>query len=146
MMTMKMMNLKKRKFQVKTLRKRRVLRQIKKGNNKETKKDDKNKTKYDHKVIVKLLRLLEIFTSIAIRNDRIHDFLIKVTQPQQIITLARLLITCKSRHGLIILKIFENLINIRFENNILEKSFENYDKLKAQKAAFDIDTKTKFDD
>ena len=146
MMTMKMMNLKKRKFQVKTLRKRRVLRQIKKGNNKETKKDDKNKTKYDHKVIVKLLRLLEIFTSIAIRNDRIHDFLIKVTQPQQVITLARLLVSCKSRHGLIILKIFENLINIRFDKNTLDVSFDKYKRSKFGKAVFDIDTKTRFDD
>ena len=114
--------------------------------NEEFKKDDQDKTKYDHKVMVKLLRLIEMFTSVAIRNDGIRDFVIRVAQSEQVLTLARLLVSCKSRHGLIILKIFENLINIRFDKNTLDKSFDKYEKSKIGKAVFDIDTKTKFND
>ena len=104
------------------------------------------KSKYGHKVIVKLLRLLEVFTSIAIRNQRIHDFVTKITQSAQIIALARLLVSCKSRHGLIILKIFENLISIKFDRDILYKSFAKYKKSEVGKLVFDIETKTKFKD
>ena len=123
----------------------------KKGNPKgklkeELKKGDKDKTQYGYKVIVKLLRLIEVFTSIAIRNDKIQDFVVRVTQSQQVLTLARLLVSCNSRHGLIILKIFENLINIKFDKGTFDKSFDKYKKSKIGKAVFDIEAKTKFDD
>ena len=91
------------------------------------------------------MRLIEVFTSIAIKNDRIHDFVIRVIQSWEVLILARLLVNCKSRHGLIILKIFENLINIRFDKNTLDISFDKYKRSKFGKAVFDMDTKTKFD-
>ena len=112
----------------------------------ELKKDDQDKAQYGYKVIVKLLRLIEVFTSIAIRNDKIQDFVVRVTQSQQVLTLARLLVSCNSRHGLIILKIFENLINIKFDKGTFDKSFDKYKKSKIGKAVFDIEAKTKFDD
>jgi hypothetical protein len=99
---------------VKELHKRRTEKEMKKLN-----------TMYDEKVVHKILRLLEMFTAIALKSSDVHKFVIQVTGPSQLNSLAHLLMYCKSRHGLIILKIFNNLIQIGIDQGTLDETFRD---------------------
>lgn len=94
--------------------------------NRKTEKEMKKlNAMYDEKVIHKILRLLEMFTAIALKSSDVHKFVIQVTGPNQLSTIAHLLMYCKSRHGLIILKIFNNLIQIGIDQGTLDDTFRD---------------------
>jgi hypothetical protein len=100
---------------------------------------------YEQKFIVKSLRLLEVFTSIALNNSQIFEFVMKVTKPSQLAVILRLLMKCNYRHGMIIIKIIENLINIGFDPSLFNEAIEGVKKAKEAQHVFDLKPITKFD-
>lgn len=66
---------------------------------------------YDKITITKLLRILDVFTSIATLNDVFKTYTINTFNSDVISVLLDLSMTCMSSHGVIILSIFKNLLN-----------------------------------
>ena len=116
---------------------------IEKQTNKELKKLN---SIYDEKIILKLLRLIEMFTSIALKNSHIHQFVLKVTRPVQIKTLVHLLINCQSKHGIMTLKILTNLLKIGIDKNTLDNSFIELKEMEVVREIFELNTKVKFEE
>ena len=114
---------------------------VEKQTNKEVKKLN---SIYDDKIVLKLLRLVEIFTSIALKNNHIHQFVLKVTRPAQIKILVHLLINCQSKHGIMTLKILTNLLKIGIDKYTLDNSFLELKEMESVKEIFDMETKVKF--
>jgi hypothetical protein len=121
---------------------------IKQAIERQTKKElEKVHTLYDEKVVLKLLRLLEMFTCIALKNDKIHQFVIQVTRPSQIKSIVNLLLNCQSRHGLVALKIFNNLIKIGVEKGVMDEAFLEYKSTSDEgRRLFEMETKVVFED
>ena len=107
---------------------------------------NKMNSMYDDKVILKLLRLVELFTSIAIKSTNIHKFVLQVTRPPQIKSLVYLLLTCQSRHGMMTLKILRNLLQIGIEKSTLDSSFSELREIETVKEIFEMKTKVVFED
>lgn len=107
---------------------------------------NKMNSMYDDKVILKLLRLVELFTSIAIKSSNIHKFVLQVTRPPQIKALVYLLLTCQSRHGMMTLKILRNLLQIGIEKSTLDNSFSELKEVETVKEIFNMETKVVFED
>ena len=114
---------------------------IEKQTNKEVKKLN---SIYDDKIVLKLLRLIKIFTSIALKNTQIHQFVLKVTRPAQIKVLVHLLINCQSKHEIMTLKILTNLLKIGIDKNTLDNSFIELKEMESVKEIFEMETKVKF--
>ena len=114
-------------------------------NKKDQKEDEPEKEEigYDEKVITKLLRLIDVFTSIAIKDSKMHSFVTKVARPEELLCLINLLLNSKSTHGLIILKIFENLIKIKLDKNTIDEAIAHYKQTDSGKKVFSIETKFK---
>jgi len=100
---------------------------------------------YDETVVLKILRLLEIFTAIALKSSQVHIFVMQVTGVSQVRTLANLLLYCNSRHGIITLKIFNNLLKIGIKQEILDDAFKEIQESLVGKEVFEIKTKVKFE-
>ena len=111
-----------------------------------TKEIKKIHAKYDDDVTLKLLRLLEIFTAIALKNKQIHQFVLQVTRPVQISTLIHLLLNCQPKHGMATLKIFNNLIKIGIETGTLDESFKDIEDTPWGKKLYQTETKVRFED
>ena len=112
-----------------------------------TKKElEKVSTLYDEKVILKLLRLLEVFTSIALKDSKIHSFVVQVTRPTQILSLISLLLNCQSKHGLITLKIINNLLKVGIDKGTIDEALNEYKNTDSGKKLFAIKTKAQFED
>ena len=101
---------------------------------------------YDDKVVLKLLRLLEVFTAIALKNKQIHQFVMQVTRPMQILELTKLLLNCRPRQGMITTKIFSNLIKIGISSKTLDDAFTDLANLELGKELMSIKTLTQFED
>lgn len=114
---------------------------IEKQTNKEIKKLN---SIYDEKIILKLLRLIEMFTSIALKNSHIHQFVLKVTRPSQIKVLVHLLINCQSKHGIMTLKIMINLLKIGIDKSTLDNSFVELKEMETVREIFEMNTKVNF--
>ena len=99
---------------------------------------------YDDKVVLKLLRLLEIFTAIALKNKQIHQFVMQVTKTKQILELTKLLLNCRPRQGMITIKIFSNLIKIGISAQTLDDAFVDLSNLPLGNELMNLETKTKF--
>ena len=114
-------------------------------NKKDQKEDEPEKEEigYDEKVITKLLRLIDVFTSIAIKDSKMHSFVTKVARPEELLCLINLLLNSKSTHGLIILKIFENLIKIKLDKNTIDEAIAHYKQTDSGNKVFSIETKFK---
>jgi len=120
----------------------RVVEAIERQTDKEFKKLN---SMYDEKVILKLLRMLELFTAIAVKSSHIHQFVLQVTRPTQIKALVHLLLNCQSRHGMITLKILTNLLRIGIDTSTLDSSFVELKEAGIGSDIFDIQTKVQFD-
>ena len=69
---------------------------------------------YNKETITKLLRILDVFTSIATLNDAFKAYAINTFSSEVISVLLDLSMTCRSSHGVIILSIFKNLLKSKF--------------------------------
>lgn len=101
---------------------------------------------FDDKVMLKLLRLLEIFTAIAVKNKEIKQFVLQVTRPIQILSLANLLMKCKWEHGIIILKVISNLIVVGLERSTIDEAFVMITSTPLGKEISEVSTQAQFDD
>ena len=55
---------------------------------------------YDQQVVLKLLRLLEVFTSVALKSKQTNKFVLRVTRPMLIQALVQLFLKCRFiQHG-----------------------------------------------
>jgi alpha-tubulin suppressor-like RCC1 family protein len=100
---------------------------------------------FDHKVISKMIRLLEVFTSIALKNDQIHEFVLKVTQPVQLSILWKLLLTDNFLHGIAIMKIINNLMKIGIELSIFDEAIHFLKDFSVAKELLNLKPKTSFE-
>jgi hypothetical protein len=105
----------------------------------------KIKSIYDDKVILKLLRLLEVFTAIALKNSEIHRFVMQVTRPSQILSLINLLLNCRPRQGMITLKIFSNLVKIGIASKTLDDAVNDVGKNPLGQELMSLETTVKFE-
>ena len=102
---------------------------------------------YDQQVVLKLLRLLEIFTSVAIKSQQINKFVLRVTRPMLIKALVQLFLKCRfSQHGMIILKILENLIKIGIGTEALDEAFAEARNTLWSRKIFNVKTHVDFED
>ena len=100
---------------------------------------------YDKKVVLKFLRLLEIFTSIAVKSKQINQFVLRVTNSDHIQTLLKLFLKCRlTQHAMIILKIFGNLIKLGVGMNTLDEAMTEVKTTTWSKQLFDTKTKANF--
>jgi hypothetical protein len=101
---------------------------------------------YDDKVILKLLRLLEVFTAIALKNNHVHQFVMQVARPAQVFELTKLLLNCRPRQGTVTLKIFSNLIKIGVSSQTLDDAFVEFKKTEIGAELLGLETKVTFED
>jgi hypothetical protein len=97
---------------------------------------------YDPKTIIKLLRLLEMSTSIAFKNPKIRNFVLKETTPERISYLIKLLLSCQRKHGIIILKLLKNYQRLEIPGHIFDEAIEMLEENGLTK---DIHPKTQFE-
>ena len=102
---------------------------------------------YDQQVVLKLLRLLEVFTSVALKSKQTNKFVLRVTRPMLIQALVQLFLKCRFiQHGMIILKILENLIKLGISIDTLDETFAEARNTFWGKKIFRIRTKVDFGD
>jgi hypothetical protein len=109
-------------------------------------KNFKNKLMYDEKFLTKLLRLIEVFTAISLKNKELHQFVLKVTKPIEISFLLKLLLVSQYNHGIIILKILTNLIKIEFKSELFNESITNIENLEIVQNILNLTPKTQIED
>ena len=79
---------------------------------------------YEPNFISRFLRIIEIYTSVALRNSDCFALVLKVSTPNELTSLIELLVYAQPRHGLIILKILENLIALGIPQELFEESIQ----------------------
>jgi hypothetical protein len=88
-----------------------------------TEKELKKLTKmYDQVYVSKLLRLLETFTTVAQTNLNVRHHLEKALRGETLALLLRLLVTSQARHGIIVVKILTNVVNLGIVQDIIQNS------------------------
>ncbi|CAI2362161.1 unnamed protein product [Moneuplotes crassus] len=100
--------------------------------------------KYDEVVILKLLRLLELFTSIATINEPIKKIVMKNTNTTQILVFTKLIFCSNPRNAVIAVKFILNLINIGTKPHIFDQCFKDIGSLKFGKNIIELQTKADF--
>lgn len=91
---------------------------------KQNKEIEKLKKLYETKFISRFLKIIEVYTSIAQINSDLLGVCIKVSTPEELSTLLELLMYSCPRHGMIILKIVDNLIRSGVPSEIFEESIQ----------------------
>ena len=79
---------------------------------------------YDKQLVLKFLRLIEIFTAIANKSQNINQFVTKVAKPLRIHTLVELSLRCQqTQHSMIVLKILCNLLQLGIGQKTITEAF-----------------------
>ena len=79
---------------------------------------------YDKQLLLKFLRLIEIFTAIANKIQNINQFVTKAAKPLRIHTLVELSLRCQqTQHSMIVLKILCNLLQLGIGQKIITEAF-----------------------
>lgn len=115
---------------------------------KENKEIDKLKKLYEDKYIVRFLKLIEIFTSIATNQKGVLGMVLKVATPQELTILVDLLVYAPPRHGFTILKIFDNLFRVKVPHELFDESVKRLSQIDGslhQKIVNNIKTQNKFE-
>lgn len=115
---------------------------------KENKEIDKLKKLYEDKYIVRFLKLIEIFTSIATNQTGVLGMVLKVATPQELTILVDLLVYAPPRHGYTILKIFDNLFKVKVPHELFDESIKmlaNVEGSLHHKIMNNINTQNKFE-
>ena len=89
---------------------------------KEDQEIEKLKKFYEDKFIMRFLRLIETFTSIATNKKEIKQMVFNVATSKELTILVDLLVYGPPRHGYSVLKIFSNLFKIRLPGHIFDES------------------------
>lgn len=101
---------------------------------------------YDKSVVLKLLRLLEIFTAIGIKSKSINQFVTQVANSKLISTLMELSARCQEiQHSMVVMKILSNLITIGVTQEIINDTFKQIKTSSWGKDVFTISVKADFD-
>ena len=74
------------------------------------------------KYISRFLKLIEMFTSIAVSQSGVLGMVLKVANPQELTILVDLLVYASPRHGMTIIKILDNLIRIGIPHELFDES------------------------
>ena len=83
---------------------------------------------YDKQLVLKFLRLIEIFTAIANKSQNINQFVTKVAKPLRIHTLVELSLRCQqTQHSMIVLKILCNLLQLGIGQKTITEAFLDAD-------------------
>lgn len=98
---------------------------------KQTKEIDKIKKLYEQNFISRFLKIIDVFTSVALINQDCLGIVIKVSTPSELSTLIELLPFSAPRHGQIILRIIDNLIRSGVPGEIFEESIKRMDDQKS---------------
>lgn len=94
----------------------------------ENKEIEKLKKLYEDKYIIRFLKLIEIFTSIAANQKGVLGMVLKVATPEELTILTNLLVIAPPRHGFTIMKIIDNLIRIRIPHELFDESVKRLSK------------------
>ncbi|CAI2387911.1 unnamed protein product [Moneuplotes crassus] len=95
-------------------------------------------------VTMKLLRLLNMFTSISLKNDRIKDYVKRYITPGQISKLITILLKCSIREGTIVLAILSNLIEVGISLNVFDNALKTISTLNRVQKITKLATKSEF--
>ncbi|CAI2369874.1 unnamed protein product [Moneuplotes crassus] len=88
--------------------------------------DDIIEIEYDRTVILKLLRLVELITSLAIHNERFQVSLRKNTQPNHVLQFCSYILKFSvARHTILALKILSDLLEAEVETTLFDQAFKN---------------------
>ena len=101
---------------------------------------------YDDLVVVKLLRLVEVFTNIAQDSHTIKNYARNLIDQKVISFLLKLLTVCQSKHGLIITKIFTNLIQIGVHQQVFDQAVDAVHNIPSVENVMSQEVKCKFED
>lgn len=77
---------------------------------------------YDDKTISKLLRMLDMFTSVSLVNQNIARYASKIVSDDFIVLLLKMMVMCQSRHALIISKVLHNLCLLESGPDLLDSA------------------------
>ena len=101
---------------------------------------------YDKSVLLKLLRLLEIFTAIAVKSKGINHFVAQVANPKLISTLMELSVMCQEiQHSMVVMKILSNLITLGIAHDVINETFAQIKNSSWGKPIFTVNTKADFE-
>ena len=101
---------------------------------------------YDKSVVLKLLRLLEIFTAIAVKSKGINHFVAQVANPKLISTLMELSVMCQEiQHSMVVMKILSNLITLGVAHDVINETFAQIKNGSWGKPMFTVNTKADFE-
>ena len=101
---------------------------------------------YDKSVVLKLLRLLEIFTAIAVKSKGINHFVAQVANPKLISTLMELSVMCQEiQHSMVVMKILSNLITLGIAHDVINETFAQIKNSSWGKPIFTVNTKADFE-
>ena len=95
---------------------------------KENREIKKIKELYEDKYIIRFLKLVEIFSSIATSQKRILGMVLKVATPEELTILLNLLVHSAPRHGFTIVKILDNLIRVGIPHELFDESIKRLSK------------------
>ena len=115
---------------------------------KEDQEIEKLKKFYEDKFIMRFLRLIETFTSIATNKKEIRQMVFNVATSKELTILVDLLVHGPPRHGYSVLKIFSNLFKIRLPGHIFDESVKWLSQIDGslhQKIMNNIKCQNKFD-
>ena len=105
-----------------------------------------NNKVYDKTVVLKLLRLLEIFTAIAIKSTSINHFVVQVATPAQISALMELALKCQEiQHSKVVFKIISNLTKLSDLHIKINEAFNLIKESSWGKDIFEVNVKANFE-
>ncbi|CAI2359604.1 unnamed protein product [Moneuplotes crassus] len=96
------------------------------------------------KVTIKLLRLLNMLTSISLKNDRIKDYVKRHTKTEQISKLITILLKCSIREGTIVLAILSNFVEVGISIKVFDIALKSISTLNIVQTISKLTTKSEF--
>ena len=101
---------------------------------------------YDKNFITKLLRMLDVFTSVALLHPSLKYYVIKTFTSISVASLLNLAMVCQHRHGVIIVNILKNLADCLFSTEIFNDAIDMLKKNNQIQQLMKMSTKTSFGD